>query len=126
MNLYAHVYVYVYVYVYAYVYVNIYIYIYMIALSTSPKRVLVRFGQALTCGLSRFPAVPCDLTGTTSCQPMRASMAGNHKNMGMFQIPYITLRVQRTQIWSMYGFFFRDRKYGFGYIPSVWVLGPLG
>ena len=38
-----------------------------------------------------------------------------------------TLRVQRAQIWSMQGFsIFRKRNYGFGYIPSIWVLGPLG
>ena len=24
------------------------------------------------------------------------------------------------------GFLYRNRNYGFGYIPSIWVLGPLG
>ena len=37
-----------------------------------------------------------------------------------------SLRVQRTQIWSMKGFYNRNRNYGVGYIPSIWVLGPLG
>ena len=38
----------------------------------------------------------------------------------------ILLRVQWTQIWSMWGFYVRNRNSGFGYIPSIWVLGPLG
>ena len=38
----------------------------------------------------------------------------------------LTLRVQSTQIWSIYGFLIRNRNYGLGYMLHIWVLGPLG
>ena len=38
----------------------------------------------------------------------------------------LRVRVQMTGIWSMSGSYIRNRTYGFGYIPSIWVLGPLG
>ena len=36
-----------------------------------------------------------------------------------------TPRVQSTQIWSLYGFSIRTRKYGLEYKLHIWVLGPL-
>ena len=30
------------------------------------------------------------------------------------------------KVWSIYGFCIRIRNCGFGYIPHIWVLGPLG
>ena len=40
-------------------------------------------------------------------------------------VAHLTLRVQKTQIWSMLGFYARNPNSGFGYIPSIWVLGTL-
>ena len=37
-----------------------------------------------------------------------------------------TLRVQITQIWSIYAFSIRNRYYGLRYMLDIWVLGPLG
>ena len=39
---------------------------------------------------------------------------------------FLALRVQRTQIRSMWGFCIRHRNYGFGYLLSIWVLDPQG
>ena len=38
----------------------------------------------------------------------------------------LSLRVQSTQIWIIYGFFIRNRNYNLGYMLHIWVLGPLG
>ena len=38
----------------------------------------------------------------------------------------IYLRVPTTQIWRIYGFSVRNRKYGLGYMLRVWVFGALG
>ena len=40
----------------------------------------------------------------------------------------LALRVQSTQIRSIYGFCIRSRScnYGVGYVHFIWVLGPLG
>ena len=35
----------------------------------------------------------------------------------------ITLRVQSTHIWSIYGFFISNLNHGVGYMLHVWVLG---
>ena len=37
-----------------------------------------------------------------------------------------TLRVQSAQMWGIYGFYIRNRNYGFGNLLCIWVLGPLG
>ena len=37
-----------------------------------------------------------------------------------------TLRVQSTQMWSIYGFCLRDRDHGLGYMLHIWVPGPVG
>ena len=38
---------------------------------------------------------------------------------------YKALRVKRTHIWNI-GSYVRNRKYGLGWITSIWLLGPLG
>ena len=38
----------------------------------------------------------------------------------------LALRVQRTNIWGMNGFYTKNRNSGFGNILCIWVLGPLG
>ena len=37
-----------------------------------------------------------------------------------------SLRVQSTQIWSIYGVSVRNCNYGLGYMLHIWALGPLG
>ena len=46
--------------------------------------------------------------------------------MALVENLLVTLRVQSTQIWGIYGFSIGDRNYSLGYILHVWVLGPIG
>ena len=38
----------------------------------------------------------------------------------------VSLRVQSTQMWGIYGFYTRNRDANFGNVLCIWVLGPLG
>ena len=53
-------------------------------------------------------------------------LQGLESTMPGFKIALFCLRVQSTQVWSIYGFCIRNRKYGLGYILSILVLGPSG
>ena len=45
----------------------------------------------------------------------------------VLNIPYYyTLNVQGAQIKGMQGFYERNREYGVGQIPHMWLIGPWG
>ena len=95
---YIHTYIYIYIYIFLYIY--IYIYILIMYISISRPRVCVP-------SVERFIG-----QGVWSWQ---VPIASGHTLNGIWgQCPSMLLRVQSTQIWSIYGFCFRNIDYDLG------------
>ena len=57
---------------------------------------------------------------------MRRAGALDPKGQGALGSPYGYPKGPKDPNMEYVGFYIRDCNYGFGYVPSIWVLGPLG